>query len=60
MSTGEWMFLLLGFAAALAVLGPQRKRGNSNPPPTGAKPPAPPAPPAPCGYRPVPKSEGRP
>lgn len=41
----ETSILLLGAAAALAVLGPQRKRININPLPTYPKPAAPPAPP---------------
>jgi hypothetical protein len=45
----QWIdtaLLLIGCAAVLAVLGPQRKRINTNPPPTWPRPPAPPAPPA--------------
>jgi hypothetical protein len=45
MTTLETVLLLIGCAAALAVLGPQRKRSNTNPPPTYPRPPAPPAPP---------------
>jgi hypothetical protein len=41
----ETSLLLLGVAAALAVLGPQKKRININPRPTYPKPAAPPAPP---------------
>lgn len=41
----ETVLLLLGGAAVLAVLGPQRKHININPPPTYAKPPPPPPPP---------------
>jgi hypothetical protein len=45
MTTLETALLLIGCAAVLAVLGPQRKRTNTNPPPTYPRPPAPPAPP---------------
>lgn len=45
MTTLETVLLLIGCAAVLAVLGPQRKRTNTNPPPTFPKPPPPPAPP---------------
>lgn len=41
----ETSILLLGVAAALAVLAPQRKRININPRPNYPKPAAPPAPP---------------
>jgi hypothetical protein len=45
MTTLETVLLLIGCAAVLAVLGPQRKRINTNTPPTYPRPPAPPAPP---------------
>ncbi len=51
MTWTETVLLLIGCAAALAVLGPQRKRTNTNPPPTYPKPPAPPAPPPVRNYR---------
>lgn len=41
----ETSLMMLGAAAALAVLGPQRNRINTNPRPTYPKPAAPPAPP---------------
>lgn len=41
----EAALLLVCCAAALAVLGPQHKRTNTNPPPTYPRPLAPPAPP---------------
>lgn len=50
----QWLdstLLLIGCAAVLAVLGPQRKRINTNPPPTWPRPPAPPAPPAVRNHR---------
>ena len=46
MTWTETVLLLIGCAAVLAVLGPQRKRTNINPPPTHPRPPPPPAPPA--------------
>lgn len=45
MTALETALLLIGCAAALAVLGPQRTRTNRNPPPIYPRPPAPPAPP---------------
>lgn len=51
MTTLETFLLLIGCAAALAVLGPQLKRSNTNPPPTYPRPPAPPAPPPVRNYR---------
>jgi hypothetical protein len=45
MTITETVLLLIGCAAVLAVLGPQRKRTNINPPPTFPRPPPPPAPP---------------
>lgn len=51
MTWTETVLLLLGCTAALAVLGPQRKRINTNQPPTYARPPAPPAPPPVRNYR---------
>lgn len=45
MSTAELLYLLVCGAAALAVLGPQRRRPNVNPRPTYKRPPAPPGPP---------------
>jgi hypothetical protein len=45
MTLTETVLLLIGCAAVLAVLGPQRKRTNTNQPPTYPRPPAPPAPP---------------
>lgn len=46
MTLTETAMLLIGFAAVLAVLGPQRKRTNTNRRQTHKRPPAPPAPPA--------------
>lgn len=45
MSLIETMYLCIGLAAAVAVLGPQRRRGNTNPRPTRPRPPTPPSPP---------------
>lgn len=47
----ETALLLIGCAAVLAVLGPQRKHINTNPTPTWPRPPAPPAPPAVRNHR---------